>query len=96
MSNFIKKIFRRHPIRTQRFLEILPGFVSWSLILFPFWGSLIVPELVAIYVIAFAVYWVYRSFSLAILAILAHFKIQASRKFDWISDLKKAFPDTWS
>lgn len=96
MFNPIKRIFRRYPIKTHRFLEILPGFVSWSLILFPFWGSFIVPELVAFYVIAFAVYWVYRSFSLAILAILAHFKIQASKKFDWVADLKRRFPETWN
>lgn len=96
MANIIQTIFKRYPIKTHRFLEILPGFVSWSLILFPFWGSFIVPELVAFYVIAFAVYWVYRSFSLAILAILAHFKISASRKFDWVSDLEKTYPKTWN
>ncbi|MEN8253298.1 MAG: glycosyltransferase family 2 protein [Patescibacteria group bacterium] len=91
----IKRYFRRHPIRTQRGLEILPGFVSWSLILFPFWGSLLIPTFVAYYVITFAVYWFYRSLSLAILSILAYFKIRASMKFDWIEDIKKLYPKRW-
>ncbi len=91
----IKTYFRRHPIRTRRALEILPGFVSWSLILFPFWGSFIFPVLVAYYVIGFAVYWLYRSLSVALLSILAHFKISATKQFDWIADLKQHFPKKW-
>lgn len=85
----VRNYFRRHPVRTQRALEILPGFISWSMILFPVWGSLVIPELVAYYVIAFSVYWLYRSLTVAILAIFAHFKIQASRRFDWLGDVKK-------
>ena len=96
MASWIRTYFRRHPVKTQRFLEILPGFVSWFMILFPFWGSFLIPEVVAYYVIAFAVYWVYRSFSLAILAILAHFRIKAASQFDWIADLKKNYPKRWN
>lgn len=92
----IKRYFRRHPIRTRRALEILPGFVSWSLILFPFWGSFVFPTLVAYYVITFAVYWLYRSVMMAFLGTLAHLKIKASQKFDWIGDLKKEFPKRWN
>ncbi|MDQ3008224.1 MAG: glycosyltransferase family 2 protein [bacterium] len=92
----IKRYFLRHPVRTQRFLEILPGFVSWSLILFPFWGSFIFPVGVAYYVIAFSVYWLYRSIILAVLSVAAHLKIKAASKFDWIADLKRLFPKDWS
>lgn len=91
----LRRLVRRHPIRTQRALEILPGFVSWSLILFPFWGSLIFPTAVAYYVITFAVYWLYRSVTLAVLSIAAHLRIKASSKFDWIGDLKKERPQDW-
>jgi hypothetical protein len=92
----IKHYFRRHPVRSRRFLEILPGFVSWSLILFPIWGSLVIPVAVAYYVITFAVYWLYRSISLAFLSVLAHLKISASKKFDWVGHLKQAFPKSWN
>lgn len=91
----LKKYFRRHPVRTQRALEILPGVFSWSLILFPLWGSLVVPTLVAYYVITFAVYWLYRSFNIAILSIVADYRIRASSRYDWIADLKTEFPQRW-
>lgn len=94
--DFFTHIFRRYPVKTHRVLEILPGFFSWMLILFPVWGSFIVPRLVAYYIIAFCVYWLYRSLTLATLAIVAHFRIKASSYFDWISDLKANYPARWS
>lgn len=85
----IKNYVKRHPVRTQRALEILPGLFSWFFILFPIWGALVVPEIVAYYIIAFSVYWLYRSLSVAILSILAHYRIEASKNNDWLGDLKK-------
>lgn len=92
----LRRYFQRHPIRTQRALEILPGLFSWSLILFPVWGSFIIPDVVAYYVIGFSVYWLYRSLNVAFLSIVAHFKIKASSRFDWVADLKKNLPKRWN
>lgn len=72
----------------QRFLEIIPGVFSWSLILFPIWGSFLIPELVAYYIIAFDVYWLYRSASMAILAAISYFKLKAAQNYDWMKDVK--------
>lgn len=88
VENFIKK----HERKVQRALEILPGFFSWSVILFPFWGAFLVPTAVAYFIIAFDVYWLYQSFITGILALLAHFKIKAASRFDWLGDVK-SFPD---
>lgn len=85
----VKRWVRRHPVRTQRALEILPGVFSWSLILFPFWGSFLVPVWVSYYVLAFSVYWLYRSLSMAILSLASHYRIKASQKNDWLADLKQ-------
>ena len=74
--------------KTQRLLEILPGLFSWSLILFPFWGSFFIPLAVAYYIIAFDVYWFYRSISNAVLALISYFKIRAYQKYDWMKDVK--------
>jgi len=88
MSQFLEK----NKKLILRLLEILPGFFSWSLILFPVWGSFLVPVLVAYFIIAFDVYWFYRSTSTAVLAFIAHYKIMAYQKFDWFGDVK-SFPD---
>lgn len=85
----LKRYVLRHPVKSQRFLEILPGFVSWSLILFPFWGSFLIPVAVSYYIIAFSVYWLYRSLAMAILSLIAHFRINASITHDWMGDLDK-------
>lgn len=89
----VKGLITRHPVKTQRFLEILPGFVSWSLILFPIWGSLLIPVIVAYYTIAFSVYWLYRSVSMAVLSVIAHVRIQKSQKIDWLARLKSLGPN---
>lgn len=96
MNKRLRKYVQRHPVKTQRALEILPGFVSWGLILFPVWGSLVIPEVVAYYIIAFTIYWLYKSVLLSILAVASHFKIKAASKFDWIADLKSTFPKKWN
>lgn len=88
----LRKWITRHPIRTKRFLEILPGFVSWSLILFPVWGSFLIPEVVAYYIIAFSVYWFYRSMTTATLALLGYFKLRSFQAYDWMADVR-LFPD---
>ncbi len=68
----------------QRALEILPGFTSWSLILFPVWGSFFFPTLVAYFVLLFNVFWFYKAGVLAVTAVLSHFRMKASDKLDWI------------
>jgi hypothetical protein len=88
----LRKWMKRHPIRTKRALEILPGTVSWFLILFPVWGSFVIPNIVAYYIIAFSVYWFYRSMTTAFLAVLGYFKLQTFKVYDWMGDVK-IFPD---
>ncbi|OGD71060.1 hypothetical protein A3A84_00940 [Candidatus Collierbacteria bacterium RIFCSPLOWO2_01_FULL_50_23] len=88
----LRWLIKRYPRFSQRALEILPGFMSWSLILFPVWGSFLTPLAVAYYIIAFDVYWLYRSLALAGLSLLAHFRIRANETYDWMGDAA-GFPD---
>src|SRR3990170_7765796 len=84
MTSFFDKIFTTYPIKTRRALEILPGFISWSLIFFPFWGSFFIPWAVAYFILFFDVYWFYKSFSLAITAYIASRKIKEGELTDWL------------
>lgn len=88
-------LFNRYPVKSRRLLEITPGLFSWTLILFPIWGSYVVPTLVAYYIIAFCVYWVFRSINLAVLTVVAHFRIKAATYNDWLADLKREYPERW-
>lgn len=78
----------KHEKKVVRSLEILPGFVSWSLIIFPIWGSLVIPTAVAYYIIAFDVYWLYRSLWSASLSVLAHYRLKAAQVFDWLNEAR--------
>lgn len=82
------KNYLNSSVRFHRFLEIIPGLFSWSLILFPIWGSFIIPTIVAYYIIAFDIYWLYRSASTAFLGLLSHFRIKAAQQYDWMKDVK--------
>lgn len=84
MTNFFNRIFIRYPIKTHRSLSALPGFVSWTLILFPIWGSLLIPYAVAYFVLFFDVYWFYRSFSLVITAYIGSKKIKEAEAKNWL------------
>lgn len=81
---------RQHLI--TRLLEILPGFVSWNLILFPYWGVFLIPNTVAYFILLFNIYWFYQSFQIAISAFVSHIRIQAAMHYDWMADVK-GFPD---
>src|SRR3989344_1814042 len=84
MTSFFDRIFTTYPIKTRRALEILPGFVSWSLILFPIWGSFFIPLAVAYFILFFDVYWFYKSFSLAITAFVASRRIKQAESQNWL------------
>lgn len=88
MRNFIIK----HERGILRSLEILPGFVSWNLILLPYWGIFVFPVFVAYFILFFNIYWFYQSLQIAISSIVSHTKIQAAKKYDWMGDVKD-FPD---
>ncbi|MBF8249533.1 MAG: hypothetical protein HW400_134 [Candidatus Levybacteria bacterium] len=89
MTNFFQKVFARYPIKTRRSLELLPGMVSWTLILFPVWGSILIPYIVAYFILFFDVYWFFKSFSLAINAYRASKKIKQAEQIDWFAKFKK-------
>lgn len=84
MTSFFDKLFKRYPIKTRRALECLPGFISWSLILFPIWGSLLIPYAVAYFILFFDVYWFYKSFSMAVIVYFASKKIREAERQDWL------------
>src|SRR3989304_5805701 len=88
----VRQFIIRNDRVIQRLLEILPGFVSWNIILFPYWGILVIPNVVAYFILSYNIYWFYQSAQIAVAATISHFKLQASMAYDWLADLK-VFPD---
>lgn len=87
MTSFFQHVFSKYPIKTRRALELVPGIFSWSLILFPVWGSLFIPYTMAYFILFFDVYWFYKSFSLAVTAYISSKKIRKAEKINWQSKI---------
>lgn len=80
---------------TYRIFEMIPGIFAWLSITFPIWGAFLVPKLVAYFVIAFLLYWLYQSFKSAIFAIIGYFKIQTSKATNWLELYQRHQKDDW-
>jgi hypothetical protein len=82
-------------INFNRLLEMIPGLFAWFTILFPIWGSFLVPKIVAYFVIAFLIYWLYQSFKSSSLAVIGFFKIKKSQSVNWFDLFKENFRADW-
>src|SRR5579872_4231492 len=90
MTSFFQTIFTRYPIKTRRLLELIPGLISWTLILFPLWGGIFFPVFLAYFIVFFDVYWLYKSLSLTGTALIASNKIRNAEKVNWLEKAKTA------
>jgi cellulose synthase/poly-beta-1,6-N-acetylglucosamine synthase-like glycosyltransferase len=88
----MREFIIKHEKGILRSLEILPGFVSWNLILLPYWGIFVFPVAIAYFILGFNIYWFYQSLQIAISSVVSHTRIQAAKIYDWMGDIK-GFPD---
>jgi hypothetical protein len=88
MINFFQHVFRKYPIKTRRMLEVIPGFITWTIISSPLWGSLFIPTILAYSILFFDVYYFYKSFLLAITAFFGSKKIRETEAQDWMKKVR--------
>lgn len=69
--------------KVQRILEVIPGTLTWLTILGMFFFSFLVPSFVAIFVIAFDIYWILRTIFIAYYSVEGYRKLKEGRKIDW-------------
>ncbi|MBI4491478.1 MAG: glycosyltransferase family 2 protein [Chloroflexi bacterium] len=80
----MKSAFDTDP-RVRRALAVLTGAVTWGLITAPFWASAIMPDQWVYLFVAFSLYWLYRSSSLAAHALVAYRRMLAAQRRDWLA-----------
>jgi hypothetical protein len=73
----------------MRFLEILPGFLSLSSLFLSFLGSIFFPKGIAIFIICFGLFWVFKVFYLTYFQIISLKKIEKNLKTDWLKKIEK-------
>jgi len=67
----------------KRFFEILPGAITWFALIGPIILSIWIPWIVAIYILIFDLYWLFRSFRLANFTIRTYTKMRHDMHTDW-------------
>ena len=85
----IRKAVLKHDSKVQRFLEILPGFLTWSILLSPVWLGFIYPSLVIIFLIFLTVFWFYLGIKFTYGAFVGYQNYQRELRTDWFQKLKK-------
>jgi cellulose synthase/poly-beta-1,6-N-acetylglucosamine synthase-like glycosyltransferase len=81
-------VFARRPGAARRFLEMLPGIVTWAVILSPLWASFLIPYALALFILLFDVFWLYKSFALMICCFIASRKIARADQQDWLQQAR--------
>ncbi len=82
--NFTRQHLQGKSKILDRFLEILPGATSWSILVGMFLVSFWKPLAAAVLIIAFDFYWLLRLFYMTFFLILAYFRLSIEKKTDWM------------
>ncbi|MFA6190386.1 MAG: glycosyltransferase family 2 protein [Candidatus Staskawiczbacteria bacterium] len=75
--------------RLYRFFEMIPAMLSLGTLLGVFVFSWLFPSGVAIFVICFCFYYLFRVFYFSLHQVVGYFKVKLHMKKDWLKDLKQ-------
>ena len=70
-----------------RALEMVPGIISWAILILPLWLSFTYPQLVAYFVLSFDFYWLCRALWFGAAVIVAYRRIRRVQRVDWTERL---------
>jgi len=71
--------------RLEKFFSLVPGLLSWSLLIGMLALSLASPLYGAVAVIAFHIYWLFRLFYMTLFLVIAYVILSIERDMDWIA-----------
>src|ERR671918_2727919 len=71
-----------------RLLEMVPGTISWAVLILPLWLSFSCPWLVAYFVLSFDFYWLCRALWFSGAVIIAFRRIREVAAVDWPARLR--------
>lgn len=83
--------------RRYRFFEMLPGLLTWSILLLPFVVAFFAPTVAILFVIAYLMLWFVKSLGLNVRALQGYHQITTQMKLPWndmLADLQSRNPDT--
>ncbi len=85
----------KHDDKVERFLEILPGALTWITLTSPIWLSFILPFAVAYLILIADIYWLFNSFKISVLTYVGYKRMKKAESIDWLTKLHQDYPNTW-
>jgi len=73
----------------KRTLEIIPGALSWSIIIALLGFAIFKPLITAVVILVLLLYWVCRLFYMSILLIMAHHRVVTKKNLPWLKMCKE-------
>ena len=86
----------KHETVFERFLEILPGALTWLALTSPIWLSFTLPFAVAYLILLADAYWLFSALKIGTLIFIGYRKMEWAKKQDWMDKLKTDFPNEWA
>jgi len=77
--------------RWYRFWEIVPGFLSWTILLMPFILSILNPTFFAIFIIAYLLIWFFKGIAMSLRSVQGYRMLSTQQSLNWqlvIDDLE--------
>ncbi len=75
--------------RRQRIFEFIPGFLTWFTLIGMFVFSFLLPVWVAVFIIAFDIYWLFRTIYISFYSVVAYRKLERHKRIDWMDCCRK-------
>jgi hypothetical protein len=75
-----------HWLSAQRVLEILPTAAVWLIITAPIWAAFLAPSALGYGLVAFSVYWLWKSFGFASGVLIGFWRLHVGQKREWLLD----------
>jgi len=70
--------------KLQRIFEVIPGVLTWFTLIGMFVFSFLIPVWIAVFIIAFDIYWLYRTVYISTYSILAFRKMKKHKLINWM------------
>src|SRR3989344_5289710 len=83
------EILNKADRRLYRILEIMPGFLAWATLFLVVVLSFLTPVFMAIFIIAFDVYWLIKTIYLSLHLRVSYGKLKQNLKINWLDKLNQ-------
>lgn len=85
----METLLARYPRQFNRLFEVVLPITTWFIITLPLWLSPTHPAMVAYFILAFDIYFLYKSLSVTLFSTLSYLQLKKLSKVDWLKQVKK-------